>query len=232
MGDYTGWQGAGFCSECGRGLGASDRFCPQCGTASEAGLPRVESIVVESTAVETPGTAIEPFAAATDQPPRASVPPGVGYGPVPRTAGVGAQAGVAGPEPFVPATSTHPPSLPAPGTTFCRGCGAETVSGGVICPGCGSSTAVARSRYDTFALTQQKSVGAAVLLSFFVPGLGQFYAGSAEKGIMFLVFNFINFVLMFILIGFFLHFMVWVWSMIDASATATSYNQRLLMLTS
>lgn len=69
----------------------------------------------------------------------------------------------------------------------------------------------------------------AILLSLLLPGLGQFYAGSAAKGVMFLMFSVVNFVLMFAIIGFFFQTINWLWSMIDANMTANDYNTRLIM---
>jgi TM2 domain-containing membrane protein YozV len=85
------------------------------------------------------------------------------------------------------------------------------------------------SMQQTAALMQRKSSGLAIFLSFLLPGLGQFYGGSPGKGVLFLVFDMFNVVLLFFLIGFVTAPICWIWSMIDASSTVDRYNARVLM---
>lgn len=67
---------------------------------------------------------------------------------------------------------------------------------------------------------ERKSSGIAVVLSFFIPGLGQIYNGEIGKGILFILLSFILFLLMFLLIGIPLYLIFWVYNMYDAYKTA------------
>ncbi|HWW60230.1 MAG TPA: hypothetical protein VN181_02585 [Thermoanaerobaculia bacterium] len=58
-----------------------------------------------------------------------------------------------------------------------------------------------------------KSVGVAVLLSFLIPGLGQFYNNDVKKGLVMLLVT--------IFTGGILWLPMWIWSMIDASNVAS-----------
>lgn len=134
------------------------------------------------------------------------------------------------------------PAESAPPThagVFCRGCGRQINPSTVICPSCGVATGetspmgqhemqLAHQRRTAMVTMQQKSTGVAVLLSFLIPGLGQFYAGAPGKGVMFIAFSFVNFFLMFVFIGFLLQSINWIASMVDANSEATKYNLRLV----
>ncbi|WP_035513056.1 DUF5683 domain-containing protein [Halalkalibacillus halophilus] len=69
-----------------------------------------------------------------------------------------------------------------------------------------------------------KSPGLAVVLSFFISGLGQIYNGQIIKGLVTIGIQAINAVLMFVIIGFVTYFLVWVWAMYDAYKTAERIN--------
>lgn len=56
----------------------------------------------------------------------------------------------------------------------------------------------------------------AVILSFFIPGLGQFYTGQLLKAIILFIAAIIFGILSTILIGIPFYLIVWVYSMIDA----------------
>jgi TM2 domain-containing membrane protein YozV len=66
-----------------------------------------------------------------------------------------------------------------------------------------------------------KSPGVALLLSFLICGAGQMYCGRVGKGILMLIGCI---ALWFVLLG----WAVWIWSMIDAYATAKDMNLRYL----
>ena len=61
-----------------------------------------------------------------------------------------------------------------------------------------------------------KSPGVAVLLSFLIPGVGQFYCGENTKGGIMLAIYLLSWLTAFIVIGWAGLFVVWIWSMIDA----------------
>lgn len=70
-----------------------------------------------------------------------------------------------------------------------------------------------------------KSAGLAAVLSAIWPGLGQIYNGEVGKGVAIMVAQVINFILLFVLIGFLTGFAVWVWAIYDAYTVA---ERRLL----
>ena len=65
-----------------------------------------------------------------------------------------------------------------------------------------------------------KSAGLAAVLSAIWPGLGQIYNGEVGKGVAIMVVQVINFILLFVLIGFLTGFAVWVWAIYDAYTVA------------
>lgn len=69
-----------------------------------------------------------------------------------------------------------------------------------------------------------KSAGLAAVLSFFVPGLGQIYNGQITKGIVLIVIDAINALLMFVLIGFVTHAITILYAIYDAYRTAERIN--------
>ncbi len=69
-----------------------------------------------------------------------------------------------------------------------------------------------------------KNSGLAAVLSFFFTGLGQIYNGQIGKGVLFIVIQGINFLLMFIIIGFITAPLFWIWGMVDAYKTAEKIN--------
>ena len=69
-----------------------------------------------------------------------------------------------------------------------------------------------------------KNSGLAAVLSFFFTGLGQIYNGQIGKGVLFIVIQGINFLLMFIIVGFITAPLFWIWGMVDAYKTAERIN--------
>jgi TM2 domain-containing membrane protein YozV len=60
----------------------------------------------------------------------------------------------------------------------------------------------------------------AVILSLFIPGLGQLVNGQVTKGIVFLILDFVAWLTFILFIGYLLWAILWVISMIDAVVTA------------
>ncbi len=84
--------------------------------------------------------------------------------------------------------------------------------------------------------TQKKSEALAVVLSFFIPGLGQMVTGYFGKGIIFFLVEFVlavmAFILSFIFIGLLLWpvwFGIWIWNLIDAYLTIKKFNTDLML---
>jgi len=71
-----------------------------------------------------------------------------------------------------------------------------------------------------------KNPGVAAVLSFFVTGLGQIYNGQIVKGVLFIIIQAINALLMYVLIGFITFPIFWIWGMFDAYRTAEKINAR------
>jgi TM2 domain-containing membrane protein YozV len=85
------------------------------------------------------------------------------------------------------------------------------------------------SPYAMMPYVRRKDPGVAALISFFLPGGGQLYNGQVGKGVAFLLVSIVNFVLMFVGIGFLTGIATWIWSMVDAHQTAEKINRGLLV---
>ncbi len=72
---------------------------------------------------------------------------------------------------------------------------------------------------------KMKNSGLAAVLSFFFAGLGQIYNGQIGKGVLVIIVQGINLLLMFVLVGFITYTIVWIWGMIDAYKTAEKMNR-------
>jgi TM2 domain-containing membrane protein YozV len=74
---------------------------------------------------------------------------------------------------------------------------------------------------------QGKSVLVAVILSFFIPGLGDLYCGSWIKALIFFGLNLFSFILMFFMgIGIFLYTPIWFCGLISAWLSAKKSESR------
>lgn len=62
--------------------------------------------------------------------------------------------------------------------------------------------------------------GIAAVLSFFITGLGQIYNGQILKGLLFIVIQAINGLLMYVVIGFITFPLFWIYAIYDAYAVA------------
>lgn len=72
----------------------------------------------------------------------------------------------------------------------------------------------------------EKSAGLAAVLSFFVTGLGQIYNGQIFKGILLILIQMINGLLLYVLIGFITLPIVWLYGVINAYRHAERVNRR------
>lgn len=104
--------------------------------------------------------------------------------------------------------------------TFCRDCGKPIKKEAEICPHCGV-------RQKEIPNSVSKSPGLAAIASFFFSGLGQIYNGEFSKGLTFIVVQFINVGLMFLLIGFITYPLVWFYGIFDAYKSAERINQSM-----
>lgn len=104
------------------------------------------------------------------------------------------------------------------GNLFCKNCGQEIDEKAEICPKCGVRVK------PLPVTTEKKSSGLAAIASFLIPGLGQIYNGQIGKGIMFMIIGIIFALLMFVLIGFILLPLFWIYNIYDAYKTAEKIN--------
>ena len=69
-----------------------------------------------------------------------------------------------------------------------------------------------------------RNPGVAVVLSFFITGLGQIYNGQIIKGLLCILIQALNAALMWVLIGFVTYPLFWIWGMYDAYKVASRRN--------
>lgn len=70
-----------------------------------------------------------------------------------------------------------------------------------------------------------KNPGVAAVLSFFICGLGQIYNGQIFKGIVVIICYAIAWALTFVLIGWLIVPVMWIWGMYDAYKNAERINK-------
>jgi TM2 domain-containing membrane protein YozV len=71
-----------------------------------------------------------------------------------------------------------------------------------------------------------KNPGVAAVLSFLFTGLGQIYNGQIAKGIAFVIVGFLNWLLLFVFIGFITLPIFWIYNIYDAYKRAEMMNRR------
>ena len=110
---------------------------------------------------------------------------------------------------------------------FCRNCGYELTGDYKFCPECGYdlSGRVTANRSSVPSVNSgEKNLVLAVILSVIFPGLGQIYLGLNQKGILFIVGYIISAILIFLLIGFLLVLVVWIWALVDVVQSTNAIN--------
>ncbi len=103
-------------------------------------------------------------------------------------------------------------------TKFCANCGEKININAEICPHCGVRVANIR-------ITQEKSVLLSAILSFLFPGLGHLYLGLSRKGVSFIIAYIVSAILIFLLIGFVLIFIIWIWALVDSIRSTEAINR-------
>ena len=63
------------------------------------------------------------------------------------------------------------------------------------------------------------------ILSFLFPGLGHLYLGLNKKGVSYTIAYIVSAILIFILIGFVLMIIVWIWALIDSIKSTEAINR-------
>lgn len=105
-------------------------------------------------------------------------------------------------------------------TKYCAHCGTEIDIEAMTCPNCG----VLQTGMQTQTQPPIKNEGLAAVLSFFFTGLGQIYNGDIGKGIVLIIIQIINILLMFVLVGLITYPIVWIYGIWDAYNTAKNIN--------
>ena len=105
-----------------------------------------------------------------------------------------------------------------PQTKFCQSCGEKININAEICPHCGV-------RVANIQLKGEKSVLLSAILSFLFPGLGHLYLGLSKKGVSFIIAYIVSAILVFILIGFVLILIIWIWALIDSIKSTEAINR-------
>ena len=109
------------------------------------------------------------------------------------------------------------------GLIHCSQCGTRNPDDATFCKSCGAPMTMPGQ--TVVIVRNAKSPFLALILSLLLPGLGQIYNGQVMKGIAFLLALAVSAVLKFLLIGFVLVPIVWIWAMVDAYQTADKINR-------
>ncbi len=107
---------------------------------------------------------------------------------------------------------------------FCFNCGSQINADFKFCPECGQDLSGNVNR-TTQQISGEKSVLIAIILSAFLPGLGQIYLGLDHKGAIFLIAYVISAILILLIIGFVLCFVIWIWALIDTITSTNAINR-------
>ena len=112
-------------------------------------------------------------------------------------------------------------------TKFCTNCGTELSEDAKFCPECGISPTEQPNYGQTRSLVKtNKSPLLAVILSFFLPGLGQAYLGLIKKGIILFIIAMIGGFLMSVTnLGYIFYLIAWGYAMYDGYNSAEKINK-------
>ena len=110
---------------------------------------------------------------------------------------------------------------------FCTNCGFELNGDFKFCPECGHD--LSRKLNNTSPGSpsvggEEKNMVLAVVLSVIFPGLGQFYLGLNNKGVLFLIGYIISAILVLLIIGALLCLVIWIWALVDTIQSTNAIN--------
>ena len=110
---------------------------------------------------------------------------------------------------------------------FCYNCGNKLSSDFKFCPACGQNLNLPVSKSDKVKTLNggEKSLLLAIILSIFLPGLGQIYLGLDNKGAIFLIAYIVSAFLILLFIGIILVFVLWIWALIDTITSCNALNR-------
>lgn len=107
---------------------------------------------------------------------------------------------------------------------YCVNCGFKLPDDYKFCPNCGYNLK-AQVKTNSVAFKNDKSMLLAVILSIFLPGLGQIYLGLDNKGSILLVAYVISAILILIFIGIILVMIIWILALIDTIISFNALNR-------
>ena len=110
---------------------------------------------------------------------------------------------------------------------FCTNCGFELNGDFKFCPECGHdlSRKLNNTRPGSPSVGgEEKNMVLAVVLSVIFPGLGQFYLGLNNKGVLFLIGYIISAILVLLIIGALLCLVIWIWALVDTIQSTNAIN--------
>lgn len=107
---------------------------------------------------------------------------------------------------------------------YCTNCGFKLPDDYKFCPNCGYNLK-SQVKTNTVALKNEKSMLLAIILSIFLPGLGQIYLGLDNKGSLLLVAYVISAILILIFIGIILVMIIWILALIDTIISFNALNR-------
>ena len=110
---------------------------------------------------------------------------------------------------------------------FCSGCGFKLDGEFKFCPNCGCDLLhpASSSTANVVNTTGEKNIIIAIILSVFLPGIGQIYLGLDHKGAIFLIAYIVSAILILLLIGFILCPIIWIWALVDTIISANALNR-------
>lgn len=108
------------------------------------------------------------------------------------------------------------------GKVVCSTCAIE-VGGKVVCKNCAQN--IANKQVSPAMAANRKEPLFSLILSFFIPGLGQLYNGDTTKGIILIVIWLLSIVLTFVCIGALTYLIIWLYGMYDAYTYAEKINR-------
>ncbi len=115
---------------------------------------------------------------------------------------------------------------------ICSNCAME-VGGKIVCKSCGQNIAnnnITRAAVPTTMSATHKEPLLSVILSFFIPGLGQVYNGEAAKGLALFIGFVFSVILMTVACGFVTYLIIWLYAMYDAFVVADKINKGLIKI--
>ena len=124
----------------------------------------------------------------------------------------------------LPEVSVVNGDAPARNIKYCTNCGCRLGDDFKFCPNCGYNLN-SPVKTQNITLKKEKSMLIAVILSVFLPGLGQIYLGLDNKGALLLIAYVVSAILILLLIGFILVIVIWIWALVDTKISMNALNR-------